>query len=682
VSIEPGQTLAHYRIVRRIGAGGMGEVYRAADTVLGRDVAIKMLPPDVATDPDRVARFRREAHLLAALNHPHIAAIYGFEQTKDCSFLVLELVEGENLAERISREPLDTREALEIARQVADALEAAHEAGIVHRAVDQCSRSRRGVTPLMRVAIELPRGLRLNPEPPQISPDGRYVAVTGRQTGEKDRVWIRPLDGAAFRPLGSTDGASGVFWSADSSVLAFFAAGTLKRVGVSGGSPQSLYVLEQSDFTVGGSWNRDGVMLFSKGAPSVRHEIFSLSSAGGTPTAVTTPGASRSERHFHPQWLPDGRRFLFVAMLDRETNGLYVSSIDDPSRRQRIHPDTGPAVVRNGHLVFVRSGTLFAQPVDARLQLAGEPAPLAERAGPFSSSDSGTIAYLPARGLDMQLTWVARDGRTLTTFGDPRPYRQIALSPQGQVAAELTTEDLASSTWTLDARGVASKLASSSNDPVWSRDGRGYLLVWLRHRSATNRLWPGGASCRRQGRAQYPKCWSTADDALLYLMETDKGTEIWRAPAGGHGAPEPLIRNGFANHQPQVSPDGRWLAYVSNESGTMDVYVAPYRRPEARVRVSPAGGGQPTWRGDSKELFYISARNHLMSVAIGAAAGSRALATEAVPQLSSPTSLFEVVPEFIISTYAPAPDGQRFLVMRPVASEAGHLEMIVNWAAR
>ena len=401
MSIETGQILAHYRIVRRIGAGGMGEVYRAADTVLGRDVAIKTLPPDVAKDPERVSRFRREAHLLASLNHPHIAAIYGFEHTNDFSFLVLELVEGEDLAERLSREALSTREALEIARQVADALEAAHEAGIVHRdlkpanikvrpdgtvkvldfglakawsgesvataaaiqnsptltydgtavgvilgtaaymapeqargrVVDRradiwafgavlfemltrrpafggetatdilasvvqqdpdwqllpadtpvsvrtllrrClakqpgerlphigsarmeladalsgrtatdpgqpveshapgtrwraraglmvvgamagaaaalaaflySSPRRDVPPLMRVAIELPSGLRLTPEPPQISPDGRYVAVVGRQSGEEDRVWIRPLDAAAFRPLTGTDGAT------------------------------------------------------------------------------------------------------------------------------------------------------------------------------------------------------------------------------------------------------------------------------------------------------------------------------------------------------------------------------------------------------------------------------------------------------------------------------------------
>ena len=126
---------------------------------------------------------------------------------------------------------------------------------------------------------------------------------------------------------------------------------------------------------------------------------------------------------------------------------------------------------------------------------------------------------------------------------------------------------------------------------------------------------------------------------------TGKSSEIWRAPAGGHGAPEPLVRNGFWNDQPQVSPDGRWLAYISNESGTMEVYVAPYRRPEARVRVSPAGGGQPTWRGDSKELFYISANNHLLSVAIGPAASGRgALDGVCVPRSVTPTSLFEVAP--------------------------------------
>ncbi len=167
-------------------------------------------------------------------------------------------------------------------------------------------------------------------------------------------------------------------------------------------------------------------------------------------------------------------------------------------------------------------------------------------------------------------------------------------------------------------------------------------------------------------------------------MVTGKSTDIWRIPAGGHGAPEPLVRNGFWNDQPQVSPDGRWLAYISNESGMMDVYVAPYRRPEARVRVSPAGGGQPTWRGDSKELFYISANSHLLSVAIGPAASAGALSTESAPHVGTPTSLFAVAPANPeLDTYAPAPDGQKFLVMRPVdASDTAHLEVLVNWNAR
>ncbi len=630
MSIEPGRLLAHYRVVGIIGAGGMGEVYRASDTVLGRDVAIKTLPQDVASDPARVARFRREAHLLASLNHPHIAAIHGFEQADHVSFLVLEFVEGEDLADRLVREPLSIREAVKIARQVADALETAHESGIVHRdlkpanikvrpdgtvkvldfglakawsgegvgaaaplldsptvtydgtaagvilgtaaymapeqargrVVDRradvwafgavlfemltrrpafggetvtdilasvvhrdpdwqllpqdtpasvrtllrrClakdpgerlphigaarmeladvlsggstrdgelpivprahaarsrarawllgvsvmtaaaaltaflySGSRRDVPPLMRLAIELPTDLRLTPEPPQISPDGRYVAVVGRQSGEKSRIWIRPLDAAAFRPLAGTEEAEDVFWAADSRALGFLAAGTrtLKRVSVTGGSPQTLCTLGQTEFTVGASWNSAGLILFSK-ASATEAAIFSLSSPGRTPTAVTPRAASSTEVHFYPQWLPDHRRFLFVVRGDPRTSGLYMSSIDDPSLRERMRPETDPAVVRNGQLLFVRSGTLFAQPVDARMRLAGEPAPIAENAGAFSVSDAGTVVYLPARSPDMQLTWVARNGRTMAPFGDPKAYRQISLSSHGQVAAEI-----------------------------------------------------------------------------------------------------------------------------------------------------------------------------------------------------------------------------------------------------
>ena len=448
--LQAGTRLGPYEVLSLIGAGGMGEVYRAADTVLGRDVAIKTLRQDMASDPARVARFRREAHLLASLNHPHIAAIYGFEQADDLSFLVLELVKGEDLADRLAREPLSIREAVTIARQVADALETAHESGIVHRdlkpanikvrpdgtvkvldfglakawsgegvgaaaplqdsptmtndgtaagvilgtaaymapeqargrVVDRradvwafgavlfelltqrpafggetltdilasvvhrdpdwqllpqdtpasvrtllrrClakdpgerlphigaarmeladvlsggsagdgelpivhrshrarsrarawllgvsvviaaaaltaflySRARPDVPPLMRLAIELPTGFRLIPEQtPQISPDGRYVAVVGRQSGEKSRIWIRPLDAAAFRPLAGTEEAGGVFWAADSRALGFFTARTLKRVSIAGGSPQDLYALGQAEYHRGRKLEQD-----------------------------------------------------------------------------------------------------------------------------------------------------------------------------------------------------------------------------------------------------------------------------------------------------------------------------------------------------------------------------------------------------------------------------------------
>jgi hypothetical protein len=228
-------------------------------------------------------------------------------------------------------------------------------------------------------------------EGPHISPDGRYVAVVGRRSGEEDRIWIRALGAAAFRPLAGTDGAGNVFWSADSRALGFFAAATLKRVGVSGGAPQSLHGLDQTEFNPGASWNRAGVMLFSRGSPNVRHAIFSLSSPGGKPTPVTTLDASPSERHFFPQWLPDGRRFLFVVMFDPRTRGLYLTSIDDPSRRERLLPDPVAGVAWKDQLLFVRGGTLFAQPVDAGMQPAGEPVPIAEHAAAFSVSDTGTV---------------------------------------------------------------------------------------------------------------------------------------------------------------------------------------------------------------------------------------------------------------------------------------------------
>jgi hypothetical protein len=341
-----GQTLARYRITAAIGAGGMGEVYRATDTTLGREVAIKVLPANVARDAERLARFRREAHLLASLNHPNIAAIYGLEETDATVFLALELIEGEDLSGRLARGPVPMTEALEIARQIAEALEAAHDRGI------------------------------------------RTICTLA------------------------------------------------------------------SEFMIGGSWNSQGVILFSLASQNSRPDnavLFTVSAADGQPTPLTRLPQDGSEGgHYWPRFLPDGRRFLFTMFRQSMRQAdLYVSSIDAPDERHHLLDNYSTASVVGDRLLYVTQGnTLMSQRLDLRrLRLEAETQaivdgvqvwPVASR-GLFSASDSGVIVYVPGRPANpyLQLTWMDRAGIVRRNLGEPARYGQLALSrDEKQVAVE------------------------------------------------------------------------------------------------------------------------------------------------------------------------------------------------------------------------------------------------------
>ncbi len=902
-----GRTLSHYRVTERIGAGGMGEVYRATDTNLGRDVAIKVLPAEVAGDPERLARFRREARLLAALNHPSIAAIYEIEESESGPFLALELVEGEDLKQRLDRGAIPVNEALEIALRVAEALEEAHGKGIVHRdlkpanvkvapdgkvkvldfglakawaseaggegssasALSQSPTMARGgtmagvvlgtaacmspeqargkavdkradvwsfgvllwemltgralftgetVTDVIAAVVSRepdlgalpattpaavrrliarclrkdarqrlpdmgaarldlqeviagtvaepdrpesdtegrvrdalrrrrrerrvwgavafaatalatglayvhlteapvrPRAVRFAARPPEgwfftpyglpvPSPDGSQIALVARRRADPlapALLWIRSLDSLTVRPLAGTEGANEgpPFWSPDGRFIGFFSGGELRSLTLADGAVRTICKLPEPG-SDGADWGRDGAILFAAG------RILRVAAAGGEPTPVTTVDAARAEDDHHaPQFLPDGRRFVFLVNSHKpENSGLYVASLDAPSERQKVAPFLH-YIHASGHLLFAREGTLFAQPFDAARALpSGDAVAVATSVaawpgypaiGQFGVSSGGTLAYLSGRsagGLtgQVQLAWLDRKGALIGNVGAPGSYGQIALSPDGRSAVvEMPDAELRTDLWVMDLqRGVASRVTATPEgeyDAVWSPDGRSLAFA------SENK--DGAVEVRRKNlRANepdtvlintpdrdYPEAWSSAGGGtLLFLRHSGEGKSAWALPLGG-GEPVKAVRTSASLvDEPQLSPDGRWIAYMSNESGRYEVYAEPFRRDGERVRVSVDGGGQPKWRGDGREFFYATPAGRVMAVEVRAAADRL--------EVGLPAELFQL-PLFRSSgefdDYAVSGDGQRFLVKLPLApeKESGlELHGVANWTS-
>ncbi|HVS65560.1 MAG TPA: protein kinase [Thermoanaerobaculia bacterium] len=892
-----GETLAHYRITAALGAGGMGEVYRATDTTLGREVAIKVLPPEVAQDPGRLGRFQREAHLLASLNHPNIAAIHGLEQADGNPFLVLELVEGENLRQRLARGAIPVDEALKIATQIAEALEEAHSKSIVHRdlkpanvkltpdgkvkvldfglakawsgAGQACStelshsptladdrtaagtilgttaymspeqargkpvdkradvwsfgvllgemltgrslfsgdiatdvlvavvtkepnlealpaatpegvrrllgrclrkdprtrwpdmgaarlvlqdafagtgteaeaptaggqetraaRRRRiverwvwaavvlaltGVAslrflsratgapearPTAHFVFDAPDGLTLAGfDPLAISPDGRSIVFAGRSPAGAARLWTRRLDALDVRELPGTEGGGQPFWSPDGASIGFFSGGELKRVSLASGIVQEICVLPPGG-SAAGTWSSEDTIVFSLGGTRWSG-LYAVSAAGGEATPLTTPD-ERTD-HWWPHFLPDGRRFLFeIFGLQAETVGgypenvgVYVGSLDAPDERRRLLPVPMRAKYGSGHLLFVQDGTtLMAQPFDvARAELTGDPVAVASsvasgrvpRWGWFSVSGTGVLAYAEGTAADVQLVWLDRAGKRLGTLGDPGRFEQIALSPDGRrVAAVVMAGTGLHDIWVIDvARGVTSRVTTGPTgavSPVWSPDAR--ELIFLRDYTASRLLYrkelradATGSALRETTDGGTPEDWSHDGKTLLYRTSGEENA-FWALPVEGDGPPELVLKTAFALGEAQMSPDGRWLAYVSDESGRNEVYVEPFRRPGERVRVSPDGGGQPRWRGDGKELFYLSRDRQLMVVDVREAASRLEVGP---PQVLVPVDALGAAWGFDAVTA----DGQRFLVRMPVDEDLEQrIHVVTNWSSR
>jgi len=551
-----------------------------------------------------------------------------------------------------------------------------------------------------------PRTVRFQVPPPEkssidyfkLSPDGRWLAFTTDR-----RLWIRSLDTLQSVPLPGTDGASKMFWSPDSQFIAFFAQGKLKKIAVSGGPAQTLCDAPEA---YGGAWNRAGVIVFPL---SLTSGLFQVSAGGGTPVPVAKLGASAPANQLSPEFLPDGRHFLYSVSGTQDARGLFVGSLDGtPAIRLLPDPDSVsyvPAVGapgQDGYLVFRRGEALMAQRFNPHLMsLSGEATPVTEQVAggvlwaAFSVSENGTLVYAPpgAGTTAVQLVWLDRTGKQVGLFGPLGSYDDFRLAPDERRIAFANSASDNRDVWVLDSvRGVTSRITSDpaiDDPPMWSPDG--LRVVWASNRrgafdlyvKSANGAGPDQLLVTMAAPAGWPEDWSRDSRFIIYQIPGPKtGQDLWIAPQPAQGQsgskPFPYLQTGFDERHGRFSPDGRWVAYSSNESGRDEIYVQSFPASGAKFPISAGGGTEPQWGRDGKELFYISDERTLMAVPVKLASS----AAEPL-RVGQAKSLFRVpmLDTFVVGrTYEVSNDGQRFL-MRSLASGATPppLTLVLNW---
>jgi eukaryotic-like serine/threonine-protein kinase len=878
-----GVRLGPYEITSPLGAGGMGEVYRARDTRLDRTVAIKVLPAHLAASPERRQRFEREARAISALTHPHICVLHDVGRHDGIDFLVMEYLEGETLADRLKKGALPLEQVLRCGVEIAGALDKAHRHGIVHRdlkpgnvmltksgaklldfglaklrapetsAGSELSALPTGDKPLTAegsivgtfqymapeqvegkepdarsdifafgamlhematgqrafkgtsqasliaaiLASEPPPISRLQPltppaldrvvatclakdpderwqsahdllkeltwirdggptptapaargmkreriawtaavlvaalaglvvsrwrdatrEPPRViqsallpppktnfargtffdgppvlSPDGRRIVFVLRSEDGRTRLWVRALEDAAAQPLVGTEGATYPFWSADSRSLGFFADTKLKRTESSGGPPQ---ILCDAPAGRGGAWNREGVIVFAGPAGT---GLFRVSASGGTPVPAThLDAASHETSHRWPFFLPGGRHFVYTVLRaggsQPEPDGIFLGTLDSNERRQLVAGRSNGAYAPPGYLLFVREGTLLAQPFDAtRGEITGDAVPVADPVqtfppvaiAAFSVSETGLLAYQPGTaGEASQAVWINRAGRQSETGMAAGPIGSLRLSHDGRrVAFQVEDRQGRGDIWIHDlARRVSSRFTfdpANDFDPVWSPDDT--RIVFSSNRTGGGDLYQkatsGGGAEELLFASDYRKSatdWSH-DGRIVLFSEFGATTrqDIWSLSLPDRKA-QVVLQTEFFETASVFSPDGRWIAYSSDESGRQEVYVRPFPDPGAKSRISRDGGTFARWRGDGKEIFFSTGDGKIMAVD-----GKTGVAFEA----GDPKPLFTTrLRRSLAREYEVTPDGQRFLVtVAPSDEIAAPITLVQNWSA-
>jgi serine/threonine protein kinase len=554
--------------------------------------------------------------------------------------------------------------------------------------------------PTIRTVINPPENTRFNltgdsAGPPVLSPDGSMLAFTASGTNGQNAIWVRPMSSLQARALPETDGATFPFWSPDSRSLAFFTSdGKLKTIEVNGGSSQLVCA---ATFGRGGSWGPDGVILF---APGTTDPIMRVSASGGTPVPVTRIDSTQFTSHRWPFLLPDGRHFLYLAIHHDSSksgnNTLYYASLDGRENRP-LFRSLSNAVYADGYLLFARGDQLMAQRFDpAHGRLSGEPQIAAKRVMndlttwhmDASASNSGLLVFGNGGSGDWQLVWMDSASKQVSILADKLTDLQAAVvSPQGdRVALQIDTGQ--NDIWVLDiARGVRTRLTFgpvANQYPVWSPDGkwiaydsdRGDRFNIYRRRSdgsgEEELLWTGDKN------QSSTDDWSRDGKHLivsrhlsttpLAVRRSTTASEIWALPLDRDGKPRLLV-TGAADGS--LSPDSRWLAYVSVESGTPQVYVVGFASGQGKWQVSANGGELPQWSQDGKELYYQDFTYNVLAVPIKELEGALQFGTPRaiVNHWSAPVVFYNV-----------APGGKKILLDRISQDVSQSVSVVTNFA--
>ena len=868
-----GTKLGPYEIVAPLGAGGMGEVYRARDPRLDRDVAVKVLPAKLSSDPDLRQRLDREAKAISKLSHPHICTLHDIGRQDGSDFLVMELLEGETLEQRLTRGPLPTDQTLRYAAQMADALAKAHRLGVTHRdlkpanimltksgaklmdfglakqagpltasaaetemtapqakltsegmlvgtfqymapeqlegkeadartdifalgeviyematgkpaftgksrasliasiltidpppitqvqplapvalerVVRKCvtkdpderwqsagdlasalnwileagsqagaapavvsgknrnraiwiavsgfvaliaglvtwwAKSHASTTSPVHLAVTLPAGetlIKNSMEQIAISPDGSTIVYAASGEDSRAKLYLRRLDSFESTPIIGSEGGQCPFFSPNGEWLGFLTAdGKTKKIQLQGGSP----VLVADNASIGASWGEDDTIYYMK---TVTSGIYAVPAGGGPPRQVTQPGSTADDRfHIWPKALPGNNGIVFTVWTGGSFDDARIEALSFKTGKRKvlIQGGTDGRYLSNGYLAYGRGGAVYAVPFDPeRLEVKGAAVPViggvmmgAENGdADFAASRQGTLAFVPGSYTLFQrnLLWMDRSGKATNVSEDIKPYAFPALSPDGKQIA-LALQGSSFDIWVYDLeRGTLAKVSFGGDDyrPQISPDGK--MIAYDSSKSGAQQVYVkrgvlnGDEVMVTSGPENKEFYGWTADGHELVFGRLNKATgwDLYAVGVEGDHKTRPLVEGPFNQAAARVSPDGKWLTYVSNESGQPEVFVQAMRDPSLRAQVSNEEGIEPRWSRSGKELFFRS-RSRIMSVTFGS--GNRL-------NPSKPVTLFEDTKEW--AGYDVAPDG-RLLVARTAENKGvgTQINVVLNW---
>jgi Tol biopolymer transport system component len=538
---------------------------------------------------------------------------------------------------------------------------------------------------------------------PVLAADGSAIVFAGVTAENRRRLYVRRLDSLDVRPLAATDGASWPFWSPDGRSVGFFADGWLKRVDIAGGPA---FTITAATNGRGATWSPDGTIVFE---PDTRSGLYAVASAGGAARPVTEVDRTKHTTHRWPQFLPDGKKFLFLAASHAtpgpEASSIFIGSTDGGGAELVLQGTAANALYASGRLLFVRDRTLIAQRFDSgRRRLEGDPVPVAEDIqvdlatwrAVFDASESGVLVYQRSGTVSgSTLSWYSRSGQTLTTIEERVQVYGLALSGASGVLA-VAAGDPSADVWLYPPEGVKRRLTFGPAivySPVWSPDGKEVVFssdlfkgahgVNLYRKAASGA--GGGELLLESPFTKTPTHWSQ-DGRFIAFNQYDPRQElrrdVWILDVASR-KPYPLLQSAAGESDAQFSADGRWVAFVSNASGRDEVHVIPFRDPTSeagapeggRWQVSTSGGQSPRWRRDSREIYFISAEGNLMAAALDVA--EKSVSVKGVHLLfkasARPLTINQGMP------YDVAPDGERFVVNTLAPQLSQPIVVVANW---